>query len=382
MSKDVSSKRQEMLEKTMKQLAKDFGEGTVMIMGDAPTKTVDSISTGSLTLDVATGIGGFPRGRISEIYAQESAGKTTTTLHAIANCQRNGGIAAFIDAEHALDIEYARTIGVDIDTLIMSQPDNGEQALEIVDKLVSSGVVDLVVVDSVSALTPRAEIEGSMGDVTVALQARLMSQALRKITGTVSATNTALVFINQLRDKIQSFGFGDPTTTSGGKALKFYASLRIKLQRTGSRKQSDEQISNNVKFKIEKNKMAAPFKTGVYEIMFNGKGIDRNAQILELGQLYGIISKSGSSMRYHESPESDPVSLGMGFPKAMTFLEDNPKLANDLWAKIATAEYAKIDRDASPLFIEDDESVEEATTEPVKKTRGKTAKADVESTEE
>lgn len=363
MSKDVSSKRQEMLEKTMSALSKKFGEGTVMIMGDAPIQTVEAISTGSLTLDVATGIGGFPRGRISEIYAQESAGKTTTTLHAIANCQRNGGIAAFIDAEHALDMEYARTIGVDVENLIMSQPDNGEQALEIVDNLVASGVVDLLVVDSVAALTPKAEIEGEMGDVTVALQARLMSQALRKITGTVSSTNTAVIFINQLRDKIQSFGFGDPTTTSGGKALKFYASLRIKLQRIGSRKQGDEQISNKVKFKIEKNKLSAPFKTGEYEIMFNGKGIDRNAQILEMGQLHGIISKSGASLRYHESPGANPTSLGMGFQKALEFLEDNPELSNELWNRIATSEYEKIGRDPKSVLVNSVPATEDGAKE-------------------
>lgn len=354
---NVSEKRQANLDAIRAAINKKFGDNSIMKMGEQPPQVVDSISTGSLELDIATGIGGFPRGRISEIYAQESGGKTTTTLHAIANCQRAGGTAAFIDAEHALDIEYARTIGVNVEELLLSQPDTGEEGLEIVEMLVSSGAVDMIIVDSVSALTPRAEIDGEMGDAHVALQARLMSQALRKVNSAVAKTNTALIFINQLRDKIGTMGYGDPTTTTGGKALKFYASLRVKLTRAGSRKEKDEAVSNKVKFKIDKNKLAAPFKVGEFEIMFNGRGIDRNAQVLTLGEAYKITYRSGAYYGYFDE-DGEKVTIGQGFGKALEFLEDNPVFANKLWNRVSELHYAKIGRDNKNVLMP--ETIEEA----------------------
>lgn len=333
MSKEntLSDARQKALDAAFAKIEKNFGKGAAMRLGDRPKAEVEAFSTGSITLDNATGIGGFPRGRISEIYAQESVGKTTITLHAIADAQRKGGVAVFVDAEHALDPAYAAKLGVDVENLIISQPDNGEDALEIVETFIRSGVVDILVVDSVAALVPKAELEGEMGDAHMALQARLMSQALRKITGAVSQTNTAVIFINQLRDKIGGMSFGPQTTTTGGKALKFYASMRISMARTGSVKGSganaDKMIANNIKAKIEKNKFAPPFHIALFDIYF-GEGISREADLIKLGIDHKIIKKSGSWITY----EGD--QLGQGADNARKFLKDNPELAAEIERKI------------------------------------------------
>lgn len=329
MSKEttLSDARQKALDAAFAKIEKNFGKGAAMRLGDRPKAEVEAFSTGSITLDNATGIGGFPRGRISEIYAQESVGKTTITLHAIADAQRKGGVAVFVDAEHALDPAYAAKLGVDVDNLIISQPDNGEDALEIVETFIRSGVVDILVVDSVAALVPKAELEGEMGDAHMALQARLMSQALRKITGAVSQTNTAVIFINQLRDKIGGMSFGPQTTTTGGKALKFYASLRISMARTGSTKVGDKAVANNIKAKIEKNKFAPPFHIALFDIYF-GEGISREADLIKLGIEHKIIKKSGSWITY----EGD--QLGQGGDNARKFLKDNPDLAREIEDKL------------------------------------------------
>jgi recombination protein RecA len=333
MSKEttLSDARQKALDAAFAKIEKNFGKGAAMRLGDRPKAEVEAFSTGSITLDNATGIGGFPRGRISEIYAQESVGKTTITLHAIADAQRKGGVAVFVDAEHALDPAYAAKLGVDVENLIISQPDNGEDALEIVETFIRSGVVDILVVDSVAALVPKAELEGEMGDAHMALQARLMSQALRKITGAVSQTNTAVIFINQLRDKIGGMSFGPQTTTTGGKALKFYASLRISMARTGSVKGSganaDKMIANNIKAKIEKNKFAPPFHIALFDIYF-GEGISREADLIKLGIDHKVIKKSGSWITY----EGD--QLGQGGDNARKFLKDNPDLAREIEDKL------------------------------------------------
>lgn len=318
----ASPDREKALEAALAQIDKQYGKGSIMRLGDEVRAPIETIPTGSIALDVALGIGGLPRGRVVEIYGPESSGKTTVALHAVANAQRNGGIAAFIDAEHALDPDYAAKLGVDVDALLVSQPDTGEQALEIMDMLIGSGSIDIVVIDSVAALVPRAEIEGEMGDSHVGLQARLMSQALRKITGRLSQTKTTAIFINQLREKIGVF-FGSPETTSGGKALKFYASVRIDVRRIQTLKEGADSVGNRTKAKIVKNKMAPPFKVAEFDIIY-GQGISREGGIIDMGVEHGIIKKSGSWFTY------DGDQLGQGMENSRRFLRDNPELAEEL----------------------------------------------------
>jgi len=317
------------LKLTMDRMDKAYGKGTVMKMGDAPVVEVDSIPTGSLTLDVALGVGGYPQGRVVEIYGPESSGKTTLTLHAIAECQRKGGIAAFIDAEHAFDRFYAEKLGVNTDDLIVSQPDNGEQALEIADNLVRSGAIDILIIDSVAALTPKAEIEGEMGDARVGLQARLMSQALRKLTGTISKTNCTVIFINQLREKIGVM-FGNPETTTGGNALKFYSSVRIDIRRSTQIKDGDRVMGNRTRVKVVKNKVAPPFRTAEFDIMY-GLGISKAGELIDLGVQHDILTKSGSWFSYGET------RLGQGRDTVKQLFIDNPELAEEVEAKIKAA---------------------------------------------
>lgn len=314
--------RQKALDAALAQIDKQFGKGSVMRLGDEVRAPIEVIPTGSIALDVALGIGGLPRGRVVEIYGPESSGKTTVALHAVANAQRQGGIAAFIDAEHALDPEYAAKLGVDTDALLVSQPDTGEQALEIMDMLIGSGSLDVIVIDSVAALVPRAEIEGDIGDSHVGLQARLMSQALRKITGRLSQTKTTAIFINQLREKIGVF-FGSPETTTGGKALKFYASIRIDVRRIQTLKEGADSVGNRTKAKIVKNKMAPPFKIAEFDIIY-GQGISREGGIIDMGVEHGLIKKSGSWFTY------DGDQLGQGMENSRRFLRDNPELAAEL----------------------------------------------------
>ena len=318
--------RSKALETALAQIERQFGKGSVMRMGERGIVPVEVIPTGSIALDLALGIGGLPRGRVVEIYGPESSGKTTVALHAIANAQRAGGIAAFIDAEHALDPEYAKKLGVDIDALLVSQPDTGEQALEIMDMLIRSGAIDVVVIDSVAALVPRAEIEGEMGDSHVGLQARLMSQALRKITGALSQSNTTAIFINQLREKIGVF-FGSPETTTGGKALKFYASIRLDVRRIETLKDGTEAIGNRTRVKVVKNKMAPPFKQAEFDIIY-GFGISREGSLIDMGVDQGLVKKSGAWYTY----EGD--QLGQGKENARSFLRDNPDLTNELEKKL------------------------------------------------
>lgn len=317
------------LKLTMDRMDKAYGKGTVMKMGDAPVIEVDSIPTGSLTLDIALGVGGYPTGRVVEIYGPESSGKTTLTLHAIAECQRRGGIAAFIDAEHAFDRFYAEKLGVNTDELIVSQPDNGEQALEIADNLVRSGAIDILIIDSVAALTPKAEIEGEMGDARVGLQARLMSQALRKLTGTISKTNCTCVFINQLREKIGVM-FGNPETTTGGNALKFYSSVRLDIRRSTQIKDGDKVIGNRTRVKVVKNKVAPPFRLAEFDIMY-GLGISKAGELIDLGVDHDILTKSGSWFSYGET------RLGQGRDTVKQLFIDNPELAEEVEAKIKSA---------------------------------------------
>ncbi len=318
--------REKSLEAALAQIDRQFGKGSVMRLGSDERAPVEVVPTGSIALDVALGTGGLPRGRIVEIYGPESSGKTTLTLHAIANAQRAGGIAAFIDAEHALDPEYAKKLGVDIDALLVSQPDTGEQALEIADMLVRSGSIDLVVIDSVAALVPRAEIEGEMGDTHVGLQARLMSQALRKLTGALSSTNTTMIFINQLREKVGVF-FGSPETTSGGKALKFYASVRLDIRRIETLKDGAEAVGNRTRVKVVKNKMAPPFKQAEFDILY-GIGISREGSLIDYGVEHGIVKKSGAWYTY------DGDQLGQGKENARNFLIENASIADDIERKI------------------------------------------------
>ena len=317
------------LQAAMAKIEKDFGRGSVMRMGDEQVEDVDVIPTGSLALNAALGVGGYPKGRIIEIYGPESSGKTTLAIHAIAEAQKAGGIAAFIDAEHAFDRFYAKKLGVNVDELLISQPDNGEQALEIADQLIRSSAIDIIVIDSVAALTPKAEIEGDMGDNKVGLQARLMSQALRKLTSTISKTNTTCIFINQLREKIGVM-FGNPETTTGGNALKFYASVRLDIRRVTTLKDGDTPIGNQVRVKIVKNKVAPPFRKAEFEITF-GEGISHTGEIVDLGVEMGVIKKSGSWFSYGET------RLGQGRDAVKKIVKDNPELAEELEQKIAEA---------------------------------------------
>lgn len=314
------------LQAAMSKIEKDFGKGSIMRMGEEKIENVEVIPTGSIGLNAALGVGGYPKGRIIEIYGPESSGKTTLAIHAIAEAQKAGGIAAFIDAEHAFDRFYAQKLGVDIDNLLISQPDNGEQALEIADQLIRSAAIDIIVIDSVAALTPKKEIEGDMGDSAVGLHARLMSQALRKVTATIAKTNTTCIFINQLREKIGVM-FGNPETTTGGNALKFYASVRIDIRRVSSVKDGDNVIGNQVRVKVVKNKVAPPFRKTEFEITF-GEGISRIGEIVDLGVEYGIIKKSGSWFSYGES------KLAQGRDATKQLLADNPELCEELEAKI------------------------------------------------
>ena len=314
------------LQAAMSKIEKDFGKGSIMKLGDEKIENVEVIPTGSIALNAALGVGGYPKGRIIEIYGPESSGKTTLAIHAIAECQKAGGIAAFIDAEHAFDRFYAEKLGVDIDNLWISQPDNGEQALEIADQLIRSSAIDILVVDSVAALTPKKEIEGDMGDNNVGLQARLMSQALRKLTSTISKTNTTCIFINQLREKIGVM-FGNPETTTGGNALKFYASVRLDIRRVTAIKDGDQVIGNMTRVKVVKNKVAPPFRKAEFEITF-GEGISKLGEILDLGVEYGIIQKNGSWYSYNGS------RLSQGRDTCKALLKDNPELCEELEGKI------------------------------------------------
>jgi recombination protein RecA len=318
--------RDKALEAALAQIDRSFGKGSVMRLGDEIRAPIEVIPTGSIALDVALGIGGLPRGRVVEVYGPESSGKTTIALHAVASAQRQGGIAAFIDAEHALDPDYAKKLGVDTDALLVSQPDTGEQALEITDMLIRSGALDIIVIDSVAALTPKAEIEGEMGDSHVGLQARLMSQALRKITGALSSSGTTAIFINQLREKIGVF-FGSPETTTGGKALKFYASIRLDIRRIETLKEGTDAVGNRTRVKVVKNKMAPPFKQAEFDILY-GHGISREGGLIDMGVEHGFVRKSGSWFTY----EGD--QLGQGKENARAFLRDNPDLANDIEKRV------------------------------------------------
>ena len=322
------SEKLKALQAAMSKIEKDFGKGSIMRMGDEQIENVDVIPTGSIGLNAALGVGGYPKGRIIEIYGPESSGKTTLAIHAIAEAQRAGGIAAFIDAEHAFDRFYAQKLGVDVDNLLISQPDNGEQALEIADQLIRSAAIDIIVIDSVAALTPKKEIEGDMGDSAVGLHARLMSQALRKVTSTIAKTNTTCIFINQLREKLGVL-FGNPETTTGGNALKFYASVRIDIRRIGQLKDGDQVIGNLTRVKVVKNKVAPPFRKAEFEILF-GKGISRTGEIIDLGIQFGIINKSGAWLSYEGTKFQ-------GRDNAKQLLEDNPELAEELEAKIFEA---------------------------------------------
>ncbi|WP_437920780.1 recombinase RecA [Sphingobacterium sp. LRF_L2] len=329
------------LQLTLDKLEKSYGKGTIMKLGDSAVEPIEAISTGSLGLDIALGIGGVPKGRIIEIYGPESSGKTTLATHIVAEAQKKGGIAAVIDAEHAFDKYYAQKLGVDVENLLISQPDNGEQALEIADNLIRSGAIDVIVIDSVAALVPKGEIEGEMGDSKMGLQARLMSQALRKLTGTISKTNCCCIFINQLREKIGVM-FGNPETTTGGNALKFYASVRLDIRRTSQIKDSDEVSGNRVKVKIVKNKVAPPFRIAEFDIMF-GEGISKVGEIIDLGVEYGIIKKSGSWFSYGDT------KLGQGRDAVKSLLLDNPDLSDELETKIR-AEVNGVDLDQQNIL--------------------------------
>lgn len=326
---EINKEKLKALEVTLGKIEKDFGKGTIMKLGDHAIENIQVISTGSLSLDAALGIGGLPRGRVIEIYGPEASGKTTLAIHAIAEAQKTGGIAAIIDAEHTFDRNYAEKLGVDIENLLISQPDNGEQALEITDNLIRSGALDIVVIDSVAALTPKAEIEGEMGDSKMGLQARLMSQALRKLTANISKTNTSCVFINQLREKIGVM-FGNPETTTGGNALKFYASVRLDIRRTNQIKEGEEIIGNRTRVKVVKNKLAPPFKKADFDILY-GEGISQLGEIIDLGTDFNIIKKSGSWFSYGDT------KLGQGRDAVKQILKDNPELLEELKIKVQEA---------------------------------------------
>ena len=326
----LNAEKTKALENAMRQIEKDFGKGSIMKLGEASAKmNIEVIPTGALSLDIALGVGGIPRGRVIEIYGPESSGKTTVALHMIAETQKIGGYAAFIDAEHALDPEYARKLGVDVDNLLISQPDNGEQALEIADALVRSGAIDIIVIDSVAALVPRAEIEGEMGDSKMGLQARLMSQALRKLTSSISKTKTVCIFINQLRDKI-GVVYGNPETTTGGNALKFYASVRIDIRRMSVIKDGEEQLGTRTKVKVVKNKVAPPFKRAEFDIMF-GEGISKIGEIVDLGVDYGVVKKAGSWFSYGDR------KIGQGRDAVKELLKNDEELRNEIEAKVREA---------------------------------------------
>ncbi len=327
--KEISKEKLKALQLALDKIDKDYGKGTIMKMGDRTIQEVPCIPTGSIALDVALGIGGYPRGRVVEIYGPESSGKTTLAIHAIAEAQKQGGIAAFIDAEHAFDRTYAESLGVDMDNLYISQPDHGEQALEVADSLIRSGAIDIIVIDSVAALTPKAEIEGDMGDSKMGLQARLMSQALRKLTANISKTNTCCIFINQLRDKIGVM-FGNPETTTGGNALKFYSSVRLDIRKVTQLKEGDEVSGNRVRVKVVKNKVAPPFRKAEFDVVF-GIGISRIGEIVDLGVELGIVKKSGSWFSYGDT------KLGQGRDAVKLLLRDNPELAEELTLKIKNA---------------------------------------------
>ncbi|ECL0929543.1 recombinase RecA [Campylobacter jejuni] len=319
----MDDNKRKSLDAALKSLDKTFGKGTILRLGDKEVEQIDSIGTGSVGLDLALGIGGVPKGRVIEIYGPESSGKTTLTLHIIAECQKAGGVCAFIDAEHALDVKYAKNLGVNTDDLYVSQPDFGEQALEIVETIARSGAVDLIVVDSVAALTPKAEIEGDMGDQHVGLQARLMSQALRKLTGIVHKMNTTVIFINQIRMKIGAMGYGTPETTTGGNALKFYASVRLDVRKVATLKQNEEPIGNRVKVKVVKNKVAPPFRQAEFDVMF-GEGLSREGELIDYGVKLDIVDKSGAWFSYKDK------KLGQGRENSKAFLKENPEIADEI----------------------------------------------------
>jgi recombination protein RecA len=329
MSKEINAEKLKALQVIIDKIDKTYGKGTIMKMGDQAVEAADVIPTGSVSLDIALGVGGFPKGRIIEIYGPESSGKTTLAIHAIAESQKNGGIAAIIDAEHAFDRYYAEKLGVDVENLLISQPDNGEQALEIADNLIRSGAIDIIVIDSVAALTPKSEIEGEMGDSKMGLQARLMSQALRKLTATISRTGSTCIFINQLREKIGVM-FGNPETTTGGNALKFYASIRLDIRRIGQIKDGEQVVGNRTRVKVVKNKVAPPFRQAEFDIIY-GEGISRVGEIIDLGVEKNIIKKSGSWFSF------DDTKLGQGRDAVKTLLADNPDLAETIELRIREA---------------------------------------------
>ncbi len=347
MSKKTSSDRQKALDSALAQIERQFGKGSIMKLGaDNPIQQIEATSTGSLSLDIALGIGGLPKGRIIEIYGPESSGKTTLTLHCIAEEQKKGGVCAFVDAEHALDPQYAKKLGVNLDELLISQPDTGEQALEITDTLVRSGAVNMVVVDSVAALTPKSELEGDMGDSSVGVQARLMSQAMRKLTGSISRSKCMVVFINQIRMKIGVM-FGSPETTTGGNALKFYSSVRLDIRRIGAIKDRDEVVGNATRVKVVKNKVAPPFKQVEFDIMY-GEGISKTGELLDLGVKAGVVDKSGSWFSYGDE------RIGQGRENAKTFLKENTGIAYDIEDKIRAAHGLDFDM---PPEVKDDDSL-------------------------
>lgn len=367
----ASDDRQKALDRAMKQITKDYGKGSIMRMGDETSMNIETVSSGSLALDVALGVGGYPRGRVVEIYGPESSGKTTVALHAIAATQKAGGTAAFIDAEHALDPAYARNLGVDIDNLLLSQPDTGEQGLEIADALISSGAIDIIVVDSVAALVPRAEIDGEMGDSHVALQARLMSQAMRKLSGTINKTKTIAIFINQIREKV-GIMFGNPETTPGGRALKFYSTIRLEVRRAETIKDGSENIGNRTRIKVVKNKVAPPFKEAMVDIVF-GEGISQIGELVDMGSDKDIINKAGSWYSYGED------RIGQGRENAKRYLADNPDIFEEVDMRVRSAfgigELTEEDQKAADEK-EKAEKAEKAEKEKIVKDRVAAKKAD------